>query len=91
MQDAAPKRADDSQQNDSNATSAQERKTVGKIRRSLHTLDELAAEAGVSRRFLEMEITRRRLVAIRMSSRVLRVRDYDWQKYLSNHATCIAN
>ena len=54
--------------------------------RSLWTLAELAAEASVCRRFLELEITRGRLVAIRISNRV-RVRERDWQAYLNAGAT----
>jgi hypothetical protein len=53
----------------------------------LFTLPELAAESSVSRRFLEMEITRGRLVAVRMSTRVLRVRSMDWDHYLNDCAT----
>jgi hypothetical protein len=54
---------------------------------ALFTLPELATESNVSRRFLEMEISRGRLVAVRMSTRVLRVRSTDWDRYLSNCTT----
>lgn len=50
-------------------------------------LGDLAQEAGVSRRFLEVEIARRRLTAVRLSSRVLRVRQADWQRYLEQNST----
>lgn len=55
-------------------------------RKSLWTLPELADEAQVCRRFLELEIGRGRLIAIRISNRV-RVRDRDWQAYLNAGAT----
>ena len=54
----------------------------GTVARRLWTLPELAAEAGVCRRFLELEATRGRLTVVRMSNRV-RVRERDWQAYLS--------
>jgi len=53
---------------------------------SLWTLDELALEASVCRRFLELEIERGRLVAVRLSNRI-RVRNSDWEKYLNAGAT----
>jgi excisionase family DNA binding protein len=51
------------------------------------TLPECAAEAGVSRRFLEKEIERGRLRAIKPSSRIVRVRRSDWEQYLNSSAT----
>lgn len=54
--------------------------------RSLWTLEELATEAQVCRRFLELEISRGRLIAIRISNRV-RVRNADWLRYLEAGAT----
>lgn len=55
--------------------------------RRLLNLDECAAELGCCRRFLELEIGRGRLVAIRLSNRLLRVRDADWQAYLAAGVT----
>jgi hypothetical protein len=55
--------------------------------RKMMTLPECADEAGVSRRFLEKEICRGRLRAIKPSSRVCRVRRADWEDYLSEAAT----
>lgn len=52
----------------------------------LHTLPELAALASVSRRFLELEVARGRLRAVRLSNRV-RVRGADWDAYLTGNAT----
>jgi hypothetical protein len=56
-------------------------------RRSLMTLPQCAYEAGVSRRFLELEIQRGRLRAIKMSNRICRVRLSDWERYLDSSAT----
>jgi hypothetical protein len=56
-------------------------------RRSMMTLPECAADAGVCRRFLEMEIHRGRLRAIKMSNRICRVRRSDWERYLDTSAT----
>lgn len=56
-------------------------------RTALMTLPACALEAGVSRRFLELEIKRERLRAIKMSTRVCRVRRTDWEKYLESSAT----
>jgi hypothetical protein len=53
----------------------------------LYTIAALAEETGVSRRFLEMEIHRGRLVALRLSTRVIRIRSVDWNDYLSRSAT----
>ncbi len=54
---------------------------------SLYTLDELAKLAGVSRRFLETEIRRGHLVVIRMSTRVVRVKAGEWERYLDRSTT----
>lgn len=51
------------------------------------TLPECAAEAGVSRRFLEKEIKREHLRAIKLSSRLCSIRRSDWETYLSGAAT----
>ena len=55
--------------------------------RQLLTLKEIAAEAHVSRRFLEMEIQRGRLRAIKLSGSICRVRRSDWETYLAQAAT----
>lgn len=55
--------------------------------RKLFKLPELAAETGVTRRFLEMEISRGHLVALKLSARVLRIRRADWERYLNERAT----
>jgi hypothetical protein len=55
--------------------------------RVMMTLPECAAEAGVSRRFLEKEISRGRLVARKLSSRICRVRRIDWDSYIDQTAT----
>lgn len=55
-------------------------------RRTLWTLGELATEAQVCRRFLELEISRGRLRVTRLSNRV-RVRNSDWEKYLEAGAS----
>jgi hypothetical protein len=60
---------------------------VQEARRSMMTLPECAADAGVCRRFLEMEINRGRLRAIKMSNRICRVRRSDWDRYLEASAT----
>lgn len=54
--------------------------------RRLWTLDELATEAQVCRRLLELEIGRGHLRAVRISNRV-RVRDDDWRAFLDRGAT----
>ena len=51
------------------------------------TVPECAAEAGVSRRFLEKEIERGRLRSIKLSSRICRIRRSDWESYLGEAAT----
>ena len=51
------------------------------------SLPECAAEAGVCRRFLEMEIKRGRLRATKLSNRICRIRLGDWEKYLNAAAT----
>lgn len=56
------------------------------IRRRLWTLEELATEAQVCRRFLELEISRGRLRVTRLSNRV-RVRNTDWERYLEAGAS----
>lgn len=56
------------------------------VRKSLWTLPELASEAQVCRRFLELEIARGRLRATRLSN-LVRVRERDWQAYLDAGAT----
>ncbi len=55
--------------------------------RSVLTLDEAAADADVCYRFLQMEIQRGRLVATRLSARIVRIRRADWETYLSDNAT----
>ena len=55
--------------------------------RKLLTLPECAQELSCSVRFLQLEIERGRLVATRLSNRLLRVRDRDWQAYLDRGAT----
>jgi hypothetical protein len=55
--------------------------------RAMLTLPECAAEANVSRRFLEKEIARGRLRAVKLSSRICRVRRSDWEHYLDSSAT----
>jgi hypothetical protein len=57
--------------------------------RSMMTLPECALDAGVSRRFLEKEILRGRLVAMKLSSRICRVRRKDWDRYLDGAATAV--
>ncbi len=52
------------------------------------TLPECATEAQVSRRFLEMEISRGRLRATKLSNRICRVRGSDWERYLEEAGTC---
>jgi predicted site-specific integrase-resolvase len=54
------------------------------------SLPECCDDAGVSRRFLEMEIKRGRLRAIKLSTQICRVRRSDWEKYLDASATCAA-
>jgi hypothetical protein len=56
-------------------------------RRAMMTLPECAFEAGVSRRFLEKEIARGRLVARKLSTRICRVLRSDWERYLDHSAT----
>lgn len=58
--------------------------------RSLLTVLEVAAETGVSRRFIEMEIARGRLIAVRLSARVVRIRRSDFESYLAAGATSAA-
>lgn len=48
------------------------------------TMQECADEAKVTRRFLDMERSRRRLVTINLSARVVRVRRGDWEHYLDS-------
>jgi hypothetical protein len=55
--------------------------------RAMMTLKACAAEAAVSRRFLEKEIARGRLRAIKMSTRICRVRRSDWEHYIDSSAT----
>lgn len=55
--------------------------------RPLLNLVEAAGEAGVSYRFLQMEIARGRLVAVRLSTRVVRIRRDDWDRYLAGNLT----
>jgi len=55
--------------------------------RVMMTLPECAAEAGVSRRFLELEILRGRLVARKLSTRICRIRRSDWESYLQQVST----
>jgi hypothetical protein len=55
--------------------------------RGLFSLDEAAAEAGVSYRFLQLEIGRGRLVAVRLSNRIVRIRRADWERYLAKNST----
>jgi hypothetical protein len=57
------------------------------LTRVMMTLPECAREAGVSRRFLEKEIARDRLVACKLSTRICRVRRSDWDRYLDQAAT----
>jgi hypothetical protein len=61
-------------------------KPAKSVTRSLWTLPELAAEAKVCRRLIELEIARGRLQAVRISNRI-RVRDHDWRAYLDRSAT----
>jgi hypothetical protein len=55
--------------------------------RGLLTIDQAAAEAGVSRRFLQLEIERGRLAVSRLSSRVVRIRRSAWESYISRNET----
>jgi len=55
--------------------------------RPLLNMAEAAREAGVSYRFLQMEIARGRLVAVRLSTRVVRIRRGDWDRYLAGNLT----
>ncbi len=48
-------------------------------KRMVLTLPEIAQELAVSRRFVEMEISRGRIAVIRLSARVVRV---SWQEFL---------
>ncbi len=57
--------------------------------RALLSLAEAAEEAGVSYRFLQLEISRRRLVAVRLSNRIVRIRRVDWERYLANNLTAV--
>jgi hypothetical protein len=49
-------------------------------------LAELCIEARVSRRFLELEIARGRLVKLQLSNRIVRIRRSDWLDYLKRAA-----
>jgi hypothetical protein len=69
------------------ATKQYDIQTDSRSSRALMSLGECAQDAAVSRRFLENEIARQRLVALRLSSRVLRVRRSEWEKYLDAGAT----
>jgi len=51
------------------------------------SLPECAAELGVSRRFLEMEIKRGRLRAIKLSTQICRVLCADLDSYVNLAAT----
>ena len=55
--------------------------------RAMLTLAECASEAGVSRRFLEKEICRGRLIATKLSTRICRIRRGNWERYLDRAAT----
>ncbi len=52
----------------------------------LLSLAELCIEARVSRRFLELEIARGRLVKLQLSNRIVRIRRSDWLDYLKRAA-----
>lgn len=53
-------------------------------KRGLMTMLDAAQEAGVSRRFLEQEVGRGRLVITRLSNRIVRIRPTDWDAYLNS-------
>jgi hypothetical protein len=55
--------------------------------RELLSMAELTQEAGVTRQFLDKEIKRGRLIAIRLSSQVVRIRRQDWDAYLQRNST----
>jgi hypothetical protein len=54
-------------------------------RKELLTLPQIAYEISVSRRFVEMEISRHRIAATRLSSRVLRVTRTEFNRYLTSN------
>jgi hypothetical protein len=55
--------------------------------RELITLADLAREANTSTRFLQKEIQRGKLRALRLSPRLTRVRRADYERYLDGKAT----
>jgi hypothetical protein len=55
--------------------------------RKFLTLSECKDELQCSRRFLQLEITRGRLIAVRLTKQMLRVRASDWQRYLESGRT----
>ena len=56
-------------------------------RREFISLHELAVETGTSTRFWQKEIARGRLKALRLSSRITRIRRSSFEKYLESTAT----
>jgi hypothetical protein len=54
---------------------------------ALLTMDQVATEACVSRRFLQLEIKRGRLAVCRLSPRVVRIRLAAWEAYLDKCET----